>query len=212
MLTQMKLMCCFASNITVTATATLLNISRKTVSIYFDNLRGEWLDNLIDQPITFEDNGEYEVDEVLIKHIWNPRRRRHQVLWVGGIFERETGKLRLHILRDRSQTSLIPPILSHVPSGSWIYSDDWRSYKVLQRHGYIHFTVNHSRREYSRPETLGGVNVNVHINTLEGINHEIRQKFANKSSRNLERVRLLLAEIMYRHSGRSYFWPFKVRQ
>jgi len=85
LLTQMKLIC-FSSNMTVMA-ARLLNISCKTVSVYFDNLRGEWLDNLRAYPIQFGDNGEYEVDECLVKHIWNPHQRRHQVLWFSGSLE-----------------------------------------------------------------------------------------------------------------------------
>jgi len=207
---QMKMMCCFTSNVTVTATAKLLKLRRATVSQYFDNFRGEWLDNLRDEPIVFTDNGEYEVDECLIKHIWNPAAGEHQALWIGGILERATGKVLLYPLQSRSRHSLVTPILRHVPHGSFVYSDDWPSYRSLMQHEYTHLSVNHSNREYARLQTLGDETLNVHINGMEGLNREVRQRFANKSNRNLERVDLTLAEIMYRHSGRPLFWPFKI--
>lgn len=208
--TQMKIMCMFAANATVQATAKALHIRRATISEYFDNLRGELIDNLHDEPIQFTDNGEYEADECQLKHVKMGRSRAHRSLWIGGILERATGKVLLYKLQNRSQESLIGPICENVPHGSWIYTDEWISYRALSGEGYVHFTVNHSRNEYSRRVSFAGVTVNVHINTMEGLNREIRQKFANKSNRNTERVDLILAEIMYRHSGHSLFWPFKI--
>ena len=88
-------MICFVADLTVTATSTLLNIRRATVSEYYDNLRGEIQDNLVYEPITFEDNGEYEADECLINHVYNPVNGKRQRLWIAGILERETGKVML---------------------------------------------------------------------------------------------------------------------
>jgi hypothetical protein len=210
MRTQMRIMCCFTSDLTVTAASNLLNIRRATISEYYDNLRREWLDNLRHEPIQFEDNGEYEVDECLIKHVLDPSTGAHYSLWIGGILERSTGLVKLYTIRDRSRASLLPPILNNIPHGSWIYSDDWVSYRTLGTHPYVHFSVNHSKKEYSRWQSWGVETVNVHINTLEGVNREIRRRFSNKSSRTSERVDLILAEIMYRRSNRSLFYPFKI--
>jgi transposase len=206
---QMKMMICFVADVTVSAAARLLHIRRPTVSQYYDNLRGEWLDYLKVHPITFEDGDEFEVDECLIKHVWAPRKRKHVVQWIGGILERSTGKVVLYKINDRSRKSLIPPMLEKIPLGSWIYSDEWKSYQAIEKHPYVHLTVNHSKKEYSRHEEVGGRQVNIHINTLEGINRVIRKRFANKSSRNMERVELVLAEIMYRKSFQDLFHPFK---
>ena len=182
MRTQMKLMCCFVSNAKVSDAARLLAIRRGTVSEYYDNLRGEWYDWLEENPIEFVDGDEYEVDECLLKHIWNPYKRQFGVQWVSGIFERSTGKVLLYQVKKKSSKCLIPPILQHVPSGSWIYSDEWKSYGRLYNHPYIHLTVNHSKKEYAREENFGGRVVNVHINSLEQVNREIRRRFANKST------------------------------
>jgi len=210
MLTQMKIMVCFVADLTVSATSRLLNIRRPTVSEYYDNLRGELYDNLQDYPITFTDNGEYEVDECLLKHVLSPRRRRTVLQWIAGILERSTGKVMLQRIPDKTSNSLIPWIVNNVPHGSFIYSDELRSYSPLRSWEYAHFTVNHSKNEYARREQYGNEEINVHINTLESLNREIRRRFANKATRRLDRIDLVLAEIMYRHSGRSLYWAVKV--
>lgn len=204
----MKIICCFAQDMPITSCSRLLNIRLGTIVDYYDNLRGEYMDYLSDHPIIFRDNGEYEVDEVLIKHVYNQRIEEYQQVWIGGILERATGKLILYRVNDRSRASLIAPIRRHVPIGSFIYTDEWSSYRALDNLQYNHFTVNHSAREYARTENFGGDVLNVHINTLEGINRTIRQRLANKSRRNIIRLDLVLAEMMYRNSGRNLFYPF----
>jgi len=131
-------------------------------------------------------------------------------VWIGSIVERATGRVVLYQIMDRSQDSLIPPIQRKIPHGSFIYSDEWASYKSLSNYEYTHFTVNHSAQEYARQQQFDGEILNVHINTAEGINREIRRRFSNKSSRNTERIDLVLSEIMYRRCGRSLFYPFKI--
>jgi len=180
---QMKLMCCFVSDVKVSAAARLLNMRRGTVAEYYDNLRGEWYDNLNALPIVFDDVGEYEVDECVIKHVMNTRGKGHHIQWIGGILERATGRVLLYQVKDRSQQSLIPPILQNIPIGSWIYSDDWSSYGAIDKQPYMHFSVNHSKKEYCREEEFCDRKIKVHINTL--------------------------AEIMYRKCARDPFYPFK---
>ena len=167
-------------------------------------------DNLLENPISFDDNGEYEVDECHLRHVRVGRRKYYKDIWIGGILERVTGMVLLYQLPDKTRTSMIPPIQDNVPHGSFIYSDEYVVYRSLTALEYSHFSVNHSKKEYACKEIVGGEDINIHINTLEGVNHEIRQHFSNKSSRNTERVNLILAEIMYRHSGRSLFSAFKI--
>lgn len=207
--TQLKIMVCFCADLTVTATAKLLKIRRGTVTDFYDNMRGEYMDNLHDEPIQFSENGEYEVDECQIRHVILPKNRGYTRVWIGGILERETGKVLLYKLTDRSRLNLERQISQHIPAGSFVYSDEWPSYRHLGELGYVHYSVNHSKLEYVRTEQLGPLSLNVHINTLEGINREIRRRFSNKSSRTYSRIDLTLSEIMYRRSGNSLFYPFK---
>ena len=126
--TQMKIMVCFCADLTVTATAKLLKIRRATITDFYDNMRGEYLDNLTDEPIQFSDNGEYEVDECYLKHVMHSKNRGYRSIWIGGILERATGKVLLFKLTDRSCPKLERHISQHIPAGSFIYSDEWPAY------------------------------------------------------------------------------------
>ena len=191
--------------------ATSLNLRVGSVVNYYDNLRGEYLENLKADPINFSGNLEYEVDECLIKAVIDKTSGLRHNQWIAGILERNSGLLSLYRIPDRSGESLTAPILEKVPEKSIIYSDDWQGYGELSKHNYIRQTVVHSRGEYRRNTVIKNKPVSVHINTLEGINHVIRQRLSNKSRRNAERIYLILAEITYRRSGGSLFWPFKVK-
>lgn len=211
----MKIMIMFCSNASVSSVAQSLGLARSTVTDYFDNLRGIWMDDLENDPIVFLSNGEYEVDECLVKHVVDVRNNGYRLQWIGGILERETGQVLLYRVSDRSTRSLIQPIVNNVPRGSFIYSDEWTVYRALERQNlgpFVHLSVCHSKGEYQRTENVGGENLNVHINTLEGINAVIRRALRNKSRRNKERIDLVLGEIMYRQSGRSLFAPFKCKK
>lgn len=207
---QLRIICCFISGLTVTACSSLLNISRPTITEYYDNLRGEYEDLLSTNPIQFFDNGEYEVDECLLQHVTN-RFGQQRPQWIAGIVERATGKLLLYRVADRSRATLLPPILHSIPTGSFIYSDDWSAYRALDNSEYSHFSVNHSAGEYARLEDFGGQELSVHINTMEGTFRRVRQLLGNKSRRNIPRIDLMLAELMYRNSGRDLYYPFKVK-
>jgi ISXO2-like transposase domain len=206
----MKIICCFCADVRVTRCARLLHISKSALVDYYDNLRGEYSDQLGRDPIVFTPGHVYEVDEFQLKHVLdNDGNLYIPHLWIQSLFERETSLLLLFILPNRSETTLVGNILSTVPPGSIICTDEWPSYGSLSKEGYQHYTVNHSRGEYAKTVSLGEDELQVHINSLEGIHHGIRQRFAHKSSRRMARMELLLDEIMYRHSQRSLFYPFK---
>jgi len=124
----MKIIICFVDGLTVSATSRLLNIRRGTITNYFDDCRAEWMNNLAADPIIFDDNGEYEVDECFLRHVREGRRRRYHNIWIGGILERVSGKVLLYQAQDRSHLSLIPPIQDNIPPGSFVYSDEWSVY------------------------------------------------------------------------------------
>ena len=72
------------------------------------------------------------------------------------------------LTRFRTRQSIIPIILKHVAHGAWIYSDSWSAYinprtkqSYLERWGYVHFYVNHSRY-FVNPL----LNI-IHTNTIE---------------------------------------------
>src|SRR3569623_1700670 len=131
-------------------------------------------------------------------------------VWVGGIYERSTGRIELHRLADRTIETMIPPLRRLIPNGSIIFTDEHKSYNRLDNYSYGHFSVNHSAGEYQRFEDIcPGWRLNVHINTMEGINSLIRRRLSSRARRDINRLDLILAEIAYRLSDRSLFAPFK---
>jgi hypothetical protein len=199
----------FAAESSILGTARRLRISREVVGEFFKKIKEAYSRELVTDPITLDHGFEYEVDEVYIKHV-EVEPDTYQNQWVASIYERSTGRIIYYRVDDRSSLSLIPPIILKLPGGVFIYSDDWRSYRALDTLMYVHRYVNHSNHEFSRVEVIAGQEITVSINNTEGINHVVRQKLSNKSSRTAENLDLVLSEIAYRRSGRSLFSPIKV--
>src|SRR5215469_5407077 len=98
---MMKMIICFVSSVTVSATSNLLNIRRQTVTDFFDNYRSEYVQILQSDLIIFEDNGIYEVDELYLRHVRDGRARVYSNIWIGSIVERNTGISLVYPLADR---------------------------------------------------------------------------------------------------------------
>ena len=62
-----------------------------------------------------------------------------------GLIQRETGKVALFSVNNRSAAELIPHIQNILLPGTTIISDMWAAYNTLNILGYIHLTVNHIR-------------------------------------------------------------------
>jgi hypothetical protein len=56
--------------------------------------------------------------------------------------------------------SLIDTVCNNVEYGSTIFTDEYSAYNQLQKHGFIHKSVNHSEKEYAN----GIVHVNNYVN------------------------------------------------
>lgn len=192
----------------MTRFARLLSLAESRVINYYDNLRGCYLEDLNSNPIEFTSHGPYEVDEVYIRHVQTGDGNFTNI-WILDIVERETGIYWGTIVPDRSSTTLVPNICDLIPPGAIVFTDEWAADGDLRRRGYAHFSDNHSAGEYSRTSSIEKKEVDVHINTLEFLHKSLRSSMANKSSRHLDRIDLILAEFTYRHSSRNLFEPFK---
>ena len=71
----------------------------------------------------------------------------------------ETVKCTQKVVPDASRKSLIPEIISQVPRGTRISSDEWAPYRVLSALGYDHNTVDHGAKNWANGDT--------HVNMLE---------------------------------------------
>ncbi len=206
---QFQIVINFMAESSALSTSLRLRVNRKSVSAIYNKVRSAFSVALVTSPITFTAGFEYEVDELYLKHV-KYGLNDYRNIWVAGIVERQTRKTKYYRCADRSNASLVPPLVESIPDGSFVYSDTWNGYNDLVNWNYHHFTVNHSIGEYVRVEHLGIFDIVVHINTIEGYNTWVRAKLRNRSKRTSERVDTILDEIMYRKSGRSLFSPIKV--
>lgn len=78
---------------------------------------------------------------------------------VVGLVERH-GKVTASVTGDTKQKTVLPMVKTHVEMGSRVMTDEYKSYRNIDKIGYTHETVNHGREEY--------VNGEAHTNTIEG--------------------------------------------
>jgi hypothetical protein len=199
----------FAAESAAFNTGNRIRVNRKSVGGVYKAIRERWRADLARTPISFTNGFEFEADELFLSHIRH-EDGTHGTQWIMGLLERVTGKVIYFRIPARSAMVLIPPIIIAVPDGSFVYTDDWSSYNSLADLPYYHHSVNHSAGEYQRWDQVGNFWLNVHINTLEGVNGVVRRKFHNKQNITFERIDMYLDEVMYRRSGRSLFDPIKI--
>ena len=106
-------------------------------------------------------DGVVEVDETYVGGKRKGKRGRgsENKTPVFGILERD-GKLVAQQIADCKSGTLIPLIKENITPKAIIYTDEFLSYKPLDRMGYIHDVINHAEKVY--------VLNDVHINNIEG--------------------------------------------
>ncbi len=76
-----------------------------------------------------------------------------------GLLQRD-GKIKVKVSGDTTVATVLPFIKHNVTKGSTLMTDEYRSYHYVQKLGYNHKTINHSRKQFACGE--------VHVNSLEG--------------------------------------------
>ena len=105
------------------------------------------------------------------------------------------GKVWATLVDDTEARDLIPIIEKRVKKGTRICSDTWRAYTGLATRGYVHRTVEHQKKEYTRGRN--------HINGLEGFFGYLKRQLASRGGIRRERLPLYLAEYVWRYNNRN---------
>jgi transposase len=113
---------------------------------------------------------------------------------VFGILARN-GKVYAELVNDTEAKDLIPIITKRIKSGTRICSDTWRAYTGLATRGYVHRTVEHQKKEYTKGKN--------HINGLEGFWGYLKRQLASRGGIRRERIPLYLAEYVWRYNNRK---------
>jgi len=94
---------------------------------------------------------------------------RGQKVWIFGLVERESNRLKLFPVDNINADQLLSLIQQHVSQGSTIYSDGRAAYNALSCLGYRHFIVEHKHAfKQVCTDAVTGESVTVHTNMTEG--------------------------------------------
>lgn len=102
--------------------------------------------------------GVFELDEIY-KHAGTTGRGSENETIIFGISQRD-GKLVCKKVANVKSSTLIPIIKDNIVPNAIIYTDEFPSYKSLDKQGYIHDIVKHGDKVY--------VIDDVHVNNIEG--------------------------------------------
>lgn len=107
--------------------------------------------------------GIVEIDEAFLGkgnkvYNWSAISTRKQPII--GFVERETKRVRIFLVSDRSASTIKNLVLNNVEVGSTVYTDSWKGYNCLSEF-YQHEVVDHSKREYVRGK--------IHTNSIENV-------------------------------------------
>ena len=151
----------FCIDIEAAKVAQIVGVSRVSINKLLQPIR-ELISAWCDAENIFLGRGEFELDE----SYFGPRRQRGKPgrgaankIPVFGILKRN-GPVFTQIVSDCSIAELLPIIKQKIDTRSTIYTDYWKSYDGLSKHGFKkHFRVKHSDGEYANGKN--------HINGIE---------------------------------------------
>lgn len=141
-----------------------------------------------------------QIDESLIcKRKFNVGRiLANQDQWVfGGIDEK--GDVFMTITTKRDHATLINLIKENILPGSIIWSDSWKGYKQLDKYGYFHEMVNHSK-EFVTEE-------GVHTNRIESTWGACKRKFSHIRNKSPSLIPGYLAEYIFKKKFSDNIFP-----
>ncbi len=111
-------------------------------------------------------SGSIEVDETLVggkahngKRGRGAERKSLVVIAIEVHEPKGFGRVRMQRIPDASEGSLIPFVCNSVEPGSTIFTDSWRGYNALHKHGYTHEKVNLSDSDDPAHVVMPGVHM-----------------------------------------------------
>lgn len=134
----------FVAGSTARAAADLVGVNPKTAASYFLRLR-QIIELATEKESPFD--GEIEVDESYFGGTRKGKRGRGAAgkIPVFGLLKRG-GKVYAKVIPDTRSTTLMGIIRKQIVPDSVVYSDNYKSYNVLDVSSFKHYRINHSKR------------------------------------------------------------------
>lgn len=168
----LRIIYCWSQKFSRNQTAHECDVSKKTVTNYFQALRQTCLDwaNTDGQKMIGGPGLTVEIDESLMTTRKNNAGRVPVQNWIFGGICRETRERFVVSVPDRTSQTLIPLIQKNIAPQSNINSDSWRAYRRINDlpQQYSHNTVNH-HKNFVNP-TNG-----THTQTVERMWREVKR-------------------------------------
>ena len=136
-----------------------LKLSKRTVTEWFLFFRESCIHSIMEHSQQIGGNGiEVEIDETKFGKRKYHHGHKVEGQWVfGGREKYNKQKIFMVPVHNRKASTLIPIIKKWIAPGSIIHSDCWKAYNNLNKMGYTHVTVNHSK-EFVNSETAACTN------------------------------------------------------
>jgi len=184
----------FSMDFSVSQTANLSEISRRSISNIYQKLRQRIFDlTKLEGKLA----GEVEVDESYFgaRRVRGKRGRGAKgKVPVVGLLKRD-GKVYTKIVKKCSKVELMPIIRGKVLEESTVYTDGWKSYDSLVLNGYKHYRVYHSKDEFARGKS--------HVNGIESFWSYAKRRMAKFNGVPKDKFILHLKESEWRWNHRD---------
>ncbi|AKG19153.1 transposase [Moraxella bovoculi] len=192
---QLKLLEFFVLEVTARSSADLLNIHANTAILFYHKIH-----LVIEYHLALEAkklfDGEVELDE----SYFGGRRKGKRGRGAGGktavfgLLKRD-GKVFVVVVKDTTQSTLIPIIKSKIKPDSIVYTDTYSSYNALNVSDFKHFRINHSK-EFAKNHN--------HINGIENFWRQAKRVLAKYNGIEAKNFHLFIKECEF---GFNYGTP-----
>lgn len=184
----------FTMDFSVSQTADLTEISRRSISDIYQKLRIR-ICEMTKKEGRLE--GEVEVDESYFgarRVRGKPGRGAKGKIPVFGLLKRG-GKVYTKIVKKCGKADLMPIIKGKILEESTVYTDGWKSYDGLVLNGYKHYRVYHSKNEFARGKN--------HVNGIESFWSYAKRRMAKFNGVPKDKFILHLKESEWRWNHRG---------
>ena len=152
---QYKLIELFVAGVTARTAAELVGVNKSTAAYYFHRLRLLIFQN---SPHLEMFDGEIEIDESYFGGHRKDKRGRGAAgkVAVFGLLKRN-GQVYTVAVPNTQTATLLPIIREQVKPDSIVYTDNYRSYDILDVSEFSHFRINHSTHFAEKHNHINGI-------------------------------------------------------